>query len=406
MLLRRLFFGNCSKRVEKWARDGTPRQIPFHIWSGPTCERSFGLEWVNRGDSIARADLRVKAGGITADREVLELFGKAPLWAEANQRRRRRRPRFLTSPPLTHLSGRVSLRARAAVFPTLAFGFVFKVLRWDALEKFPRNLHNEMKIYSNFLLNSGQFRVFKLAVFPFLRDYEIHRTRQLWSCPCLECSSSVGWVPLSFETDAATTLLAQRVTTWREASAAVTDPSKLQWLSVLAWTPAWTRPAAESGARCSPGARPKRPRYCCPSPRPRDLENPLFNYRRANFATRERASETLERGLGEDRLPFKWMSESLRRLVKVASGGETTMDSFDGAVPIMPPYDGVLYSREQTPKQSPSIIWCILPRPQLHYCCFTRTSRRVRAREKTQTDGAALATEGMQITDHSIGDLI
>lgn len=28
----RFFFpGNCSKRVEKWARDGTPGQIPFHI---------------------------------------------------------------------------------------------------------------------------------------------------------------------------------------------------------------------------------------------------------------------------------------------------------------------------------------------------------------------------------------
>lgn len=39
------------------------------------------------------------------------------------------------------------------------------------------------------------------------------------------------------------------------------------------------------------------------------------------------------------------MSESQRRLLKVASGGETTMDSFDGAAPIMPPYDGVRYSR-------------------------------------------------------------
>lgn len=41
------------------------------------------------------------------------------------------------------------------------------------------------------------------------------------------------------------------------------------------------------------------------------------------------------------------MSESPRRLFKVASGGggETTMDSFDGAAPVVPPYDGVLYSR-------------------------------------------------------------
>lgn len=53
------------------------------------------------------------------------------------------------------------------------------------------------------------------------------------------------------------------------------------------------------------------------------------------------------------------MSESLRRLLKVerGGGGETTMDSFDGAVPVMPPYDDVLYSggpSEQTSKQSPA----------------------------------------------------
>lgn len=41
------------------------------------------------------------------------------------------------------------------------------------------------------------------------------------------------------------------------------------------------------------------------------------------------------------------MSESLWSLLKVERGGcgEITMDSFDGAVPAMPPYDDVLYSR-------------------------------------------------------------
>lgn len=85
----------------------------------------------------------MKAGGITADREVLELFGKAALCAEANPSE--------AAAAFSHVAAsRAFVRgvtrrlwlgsnqqARVAVFPTpvFAFAFVFEVLLCVCIER-------------------------------------------------------------------------------------------------------------------------------------------------------------------------------------------------------------------------------------------------------------------------------
>lgn len=58
------------------------------------------------------------------------------------------------------------------------------------------------------------------------------------------------------------------------------------------------------------------------------------------------------------------------------------MDSFGGAGPVGPPYDGRVEALGADLQTVRGIICCISSRPQSHCCCFTRVSRRVRALEK------------------------
>lgn len=87
----------------------------------------------------------MKAGGITADREVLELFGKAALCAEANPSEAAAAAAFSHVAASRAFVRGVTRRlwlgsnqqARVAVFPTLvfAFVFVFKVLLCVCIER-------------------------------------------------------------------------------------------------------------------------------------------------------------------------------------------------------------------------------------------------------------------------------
>lgn len=86
----------------------------------------------------------MKAGGITADREVLELFGKAALCAEVNPSEAAAAafsPVAASRAFVRGVTRRLWLgsnqQARVAVFPTLvfAFVFVFKVLLCVCIER-------------------------------------------------------------------------------------------------------------------------------------------------------------------------------------------------------------------------------------------------------------------------------